>query len=683
MKKLIALILTLLALFSALTSCIILEDPNDDPGDNPGIEDPSDDPKDPSDDPKDPSDDPKDPNSGSTENPGGSSSNESGDRTNVPDENYTSSVVYSKGSTQEDDFINLFSADVKVELRLDISNEQLSLLQSDYEKYSSFGSKSPIYRKANLHVKMTLPDGSVKERFIEEVGVRMKGNTSRTSFYNSHDGMYNLIHLKVSFGETFDKEEYYGSSAKVWTNSDARKERKNRTFATLEKIDLRWNKEDDATYIREIYSYDVYREMGVLAPHANLASVDMGGNHLGVFTVYEPVDDIFLEKNLPENLLGGDLYKCGWGMNGGASFSSNCSIGIEDEDEGLFYAYDLKTNKKTSNHEALKNFITQINKSGLNKARIAELMDIDNFIAFAAVSWFLGNPDDLRNNYNNYYLYFTPEGKAMFIPYDYDRTLGISHDWNPTGHGMTKDDPLTSDMGAGGKQNNNVYLKTVVKGGYYVEEYKECLSVIASSNLFSNARFTDRYEKAKKLYTGLTEPSKDFHNDGGHHTYFDINITASPSDGNGNISYSDYIELKLETLHKLIGSGKKDEEQSGNTGNQDNNGNQGNNGGNETYEVEDYYIRADFNNWSNDDKYKMKSDDGGKTYTFTVSVSNKNKLKVYYDNDHKWIGEESVDPECTVEFDTDSHGNIVLTKGKYKITYSVETGFVYLEKLDK
>jgi spore coat protein CotH len=648
MKKVLSLLLVLIALFSTLTSCNILPDsPTINPDNDGGTTTPIN--------PTDPA-----------------------DRTNIPDENYTSTVVYSNGSTEEDDFINLFSADVKVELRLDISSEQLQLLQSDYEKYSSFGSKSPIYRKANLYVKMTLPNGNVKERFIEEVGIRMKGNTSRTAFYNSHDGMYNLIHFKISFGETFDKEAYYGSSAKEWTNSDARKERKNRTFATLEKMDIRWNKEDDATYIREIYSYDVYREMGVLAPHANVASVDMAGNHLGLYTIYEPVDDIFLEKNLSEDLLGGDLYKCGWGINGGASFLSHCSIGIEDEDNALFYAYDLKTNKKTSTHAALNNFISQMKKSNLTKDKIEQLMDVDNFISFAAVSWFLGNPDDLRNNYNNYYLYFTPKGKALFIPYDYDRTLGISHDWNPSGHGMTKDDPLTKDRGAGGKQENPVYLKTVVKGGLYVEEYKDRLSVIASSTLFSNARFVDRYEKAKKLYSGLTEPSKDFHNDGGHHTYFDINITADPSDGNGNISYFDYMTLKLETLHKLIGTGK-DKEESGNTSdNENNNGN--NNGNNEVYEVKDYYIRADFTNWEVKEGYKMTTTDGGKTYTFVVKVTSKNKLKVFCTDGDCWYGEESVDPDCTVEYTTDSHGNVALTSGEYNITYSAETKLIYIEK---
>ena len=582
-------------------------------------------------------------------------------RTNVPDENYTpKDVVFSEGDTEEDDFINLFSPDVLVEIEIDITAEQLGLLQSDYEYYSSFGSKSPIYRMANVTVKMTLPNGMVKERFIEEVGVRMKGNTSRTSFYNQQDGIYNLIHLKLDFGETFDDEEYYGSDAKVWNDSAARKARKNRTFATLEKIDLRWNKEDDATYVREIYSYDAYREAGVLAPHVNLASLDMGGVHMGVFTVNEPIDDIFLEKNLPEELLGGDLYKCGWGIGGGAGFFASSSIGIEDEDNALFYAYDLKTNKKTSQHEALKYFISEINKKGITKERLAELMDMENFVNFAAVSWFLGNPDDLRNNYNNYYVYFTPEGKAMFIPYDYDRTMGISHDWNPTGHGMTKESPITKDMSVGGKQNNALYLLTIVSGGYYVGEYLDRVSEIASSTIFSNARFEDRYNRAKSLYADYTEPSKDFYNDGGHHTYFDINITADPSDETGNISYYDYMELKLETLHKTLAQYM--------TSGAGNNGSSTNN----PYEIEDYYIRADFTDWAIKDGYKMFSTDG-KIYTFDVNVSRENRLKVYYVDGEDWLGEESMDPECTVAYGTDGHGNIVLGKGQYTVIYNVET----------
>jgi spore coat protein CotH len=572
------------------------------------------------------------------ENPGGTTDTPMGNL--APSEEYeTPAPVYATGDSEEDDFINLFSPDVLVEIEIDISSEQLALLQSDYEHYSSFGSKSPIYRMADLTVKMTLPNGDVKIRQIPEVGVRMKGNTSRTSFYNTERGIYNLIHLKLDFGETFDDEEYYGSDAKVWADSAERKARKNRTFATLEKIDLRWNKEDDATYIREIYSYDAYREAGVLAPHVNLASLDMGGEHLGIYTVNEPIDDIFLEKNLPEALLGGDLYKCGWGIGGGADFKRLDSIGIEDEDNALFYAYDLKTNKKTSKNEALKYFITEINKSGLSKDRIAELIDMESFISFAAVSWFLGNPDDLRNNYNNFYVYFTPEGKAMFIPYDYDRSMGISHDWNPTGHGMTKDNPFTKKTSTGQNQVNPVYLYTVVSGGHYVTEYTARLTELAESNLFSNAKFSARYEKAKALYGDKAMPLGNFDNAGSHTNRFDITITADPSDPNGNISYSDYFKLKYETLNKALSN-----------------------------EEPIYYIRASFTNWEISEDHVMTMAEKG-TYVYTLTVSSETPLKIYDINTEKWIGQESVDKDHSASFTTDGHGNIILPRGTYVLKY--------------
>ena len=94
----------------------------------------------------------------------------------------------------------------------------------------------------------------------------------------------------------------------------------------------------------------------------------------------------------------GDLYKCGY-VTQPANLTNTGSIGIEDEDSGRFYSYDLKNNKKTSTHAALKNLISRLNSPTLTKEEFARLVDLDQFISFAAVSYFLGNPDDIRNNW--------------------------------------------------------------------------------------------------------------------------------------------------------------------------------------------------------------------------------------------------------------------------------------------
>ena len=320
--------------------------------------------------------------------------------------------------TDEALFTLLFDIENKITLQLDMSDAELEKMQSDYDFYDQKASKSPIYRMADLKVAIATPEGKIYAYTIEEVGVRMKGNTSRTDFYSSGEGIYNIIHLKLSFQETFDDEAYYGSEAKAW-DEEARMERQNRTFATLEKLDLRWNRCDDGTYLKEFFAYETYRQNGVLAPCTNLCSFDWAGIHMGVFTINEPVDKVFLGKYLPEEALGGDLYKCGWAGSNNASFFNTNSIGIEDEDSGKFYAYDLKTNKKTSTHESLTTLIKSMNGGNVTKEGLADLVDMDNFLPFCAVSYLLGNPDDLRNNYNNCYLYFRADnGKAMFIPYD-------------------------------------------------------------------------------------------------------------------------------------------------------------------------------------------------------------------------------------------------------------------------
>lgn len=117
---------------------------------------------------------------------------------------------------------SLFSSDSKIKVTVDISDEELRKIQEDYDRYSSKGSKSPIYRKCNMTFEI-----NGEKYTIEEVGVRMKGNTSRTDFYNENSmSVYALIHFRFSFTQTFDNEEYYGKDAKVWASEEERQARR-------------------------------------------------------------------------------------------------------------------------------------------------------------------------------------------------------------------------------------------------------------------------------------------------------------------------------------------------------------------------------------------------------------------------------------------------------------------------
>ena len=425
---------------------------------------------------------------------------------------------------EESIYQQLFDINNKIEVELDVSEETLKQLQKDYEAYEKKGSKSPIYREAALKITITTETDSVTYA-IDKVGIRMKGNTSRTDFYDSKDGQYNLIHFKVDFGD--------------------------RTFATLEKLELRWNKNDDSTYIREYYAYEMYRDFGVLAPHINLATVKVAGEHQGVFTVCEPVDEVFIDKYVAKKDQGGYLYKCNW-AGIGANLTSKCTIGVEDEEKGKFYNYDLKTKKAVADHTKMKNLIAVLNRKGVTKEDIAKVVDMDNFLAFEAVTYFTGNPDDIRNDYNNYYIYFlASSGKAVFIPYDVDRVFGLTKDWNPTGDAMTSVEPFsTMAESMGIEQENPLYIHTVNKGGFYTEEFKETLEKAAASKWLTTEHFNSIYETAYAHYAEDTKPVKAYSNAQNH--AFSMSNTLSDGLGStkGNASFAEYLEAKLATYKK-------------------------------------------------------------------------------------------------------------------------------------
>jgi spore coat protein CotH len=554
--------------------------------------------------------------------------------------------------SEEELYNQLFNLDNKIDIDIDMSPSELQKMQDDYEHYRSFGSKSPIYRMGHLTITITTATGSTTYR-ISEVGVRMKGNTSRTDFYNPDDGIYKYIHLKLDFQETFDDADYYGSSAKVWANDEQREARKDRTFATLEQLEMRWNKCYDQTYLKETYAYALYRSEGVLAPLTNLCSFDWSGVHMGVYCIVEPVDKIFIEKRLPEADQDGDLYKCGWP----ADFTNTHSIGIEDEDKGQFYTYDLKNNKKTSDHSALKNLISALNSGSMTKERLAELVDMDNFLSYAAVSYFLGNPDDLRNNYNNFYLYFKPsDSKAIIIPYDYDRCLGVTYEWNPTGNGVTQDNPFSEEIAAkdnnqGRSQQNPLFLYSVVRGGLYVKEFADVLRRVEQNKLLSNDSFTNYFMRASHMYANDVTPSKTLRNAEGRQFQFSLD------DGiGGNLSFKTYITKKMTYYQGCMA--KLDEYL------------------NYVPPVKTiYYIRGDFNGWSDQPNYGMTMEDGIASITLTF---NRNaKFKVYHQAQGLWYGTNDMSPDTTVEYTTTgNHDNIYLKPGTYKITFDPQTQLI-------
>lgn len=191
-----------------------------------------------------------------------------------------------------------------------------------------------------------------------------------------------------------------------------------------------------------------------------------------------------------------------------------------------------------------------INDDNVTKESFESVVDKESFLNFAAVSYFTGNPDDMRNNYNNHYVYFRKsDGKAVFIPYGNDRVLGICVGWNPTGSGMTEVSPFSS-MAAGNrsKQVNPLYRLTILNDDcYYPDEYTQKIKELSESEWLTEDNFNERYEKAKANYADCTKPDKNINNADAHQFEFSLDGVFDSGDEE-NMSIKEYFDRIKETV---------------------------------------------------------------------------------------------------------------------------------------
>ena len=203
----------------------------------------------------------------------------------------------------------------------------------------------------------------------------------------------------------------------------------------------------------------------------------------------------------------------------------------------------------------MKNLISVLNKRNVTKEEIAKVVDMDSFLMFSAVSYFVGNPDDMRNNYNNYYIYFLKSsGKAIFIPYDQDRVLGVTKEWNPSNDAMTGVTPFsTKAKGANDWQKNPLYLYTIDREqGKCLNEFTEALKKVAKSEWLTTEKFNSLFEIAKANYSQYTTPGKVFGNAQGHYFKFDLNRSSGLGSADGNASFKEYLDAKLKAYKSYV-----------------------------------------------------------------------------------------------------------------------------------
>ena len=228
---------------------------------------------------------------------------------------------------------------------------------------------------------------------IEDIGFRLRGNTSRYSQKKS---------FKVSFNTFEQGRKYHG----------------------LEKMNLN-GEHNDPSITRAKICWDILREFEIPATRSNHIELFINNNYYGLYLNVEHIDEVFVESRFGNK--NGNLYKCLWPAD----------LNYLGDDPELYKfesygrrAYDLKTNTAEDDYSDFANFINVLNNTPDNEfaCEIRKVFNLEDYFKVIAADIITGNWDGYIYNKNNFYLYHNTEtDKFEYIPYDLDNTLGI--DW--------------------------------------------------------------------------------------------------------------------------------------------------------------------------------------------------------------------------------------------------------------
>ena len=472
---------------------------------------------------------------GNLENSSNSSSENTNNQENPSQPNNTSQYTESIYSVYNEDelYRALYNYENKISITLDFTNQALKKLQ-DYGNTSTI--QKDMYHPCNMTLKI-----NDETYTYDEVGARMKGNTSRTDSFVKNDNTLDksrFLNLKLSFSQTFDNEEDNDYYIREWASKDVRKERKNRRLGGQKKVDFKWNRNYDETFTKASYCLYAFEQEGIPAQKDNIVQMTIKNETDSVtflMDMMEAVDEIFLGSHFKNEDAQGNLYKSLYKSDGPADFSKSSLNSIGIETPSWTPIYDLKTNDDEPDHTILKNLVNTLNndKSSASKFKstLDSLVDIDEFLKFSALSWVVGNPDDMRNNYNNYFTYFrSSDNKLVTIPYDVDRCFGILQDWEihteNYKYNSYKQVVNNNDL------RNPLFYRTFLTGSSWYGQNFEC-----------NKEYQTRYEHYCYVYAHKYLDNNKFKTFTDKFYWVNKNVSSG---GGANLSFASYAQAKLK-----------------------------------------------------------------------------------------------------------------------------------------
>ncbi|MEJ6738574.1 MAG: CotH kinase family protein [Cryomorphaceae bacterium] len=290
---------------------------------------------------------------------------------------------------------------VYITLPADTLNWIFQNVQSDKEWHAEF-----------VHMHYGLADT------VQDVGFRLRGNTSRNSGKKS---------FKISFNSFQSGARWEGLK------------------------DLNLNSEhNDPSISRARIGWHLLSDLGLAASRVSPVRLYINGDFYGLYANVEHINDDYVERRYGGK--AGNLYKC--------LYPAPLTYISSNPNDYKFVsggrrAYDLKTNTTADDYSDLAQFISVLNQTSTADLPCAleAIFDVNEYLYTLAVEIAIGHWDNHANNQNNFYLYHSnTDGLMHYLAFDLDNTLGVdwfNQDWtskNIHNWGATSNYPLYSRL---------------------------------------------------------------------------------------------------------------------------------------------------------------------------------------------------------------------------------------------
>jgi spore coat protein H len=292
-------------------------------------------------------------------------------------------VSLSWGQDYVPDLGTAFLADEVATVRLTLAAEDLDFILNPDNAYSNVEWPGTFVYESSLGIDT-----------VTNVGIRLRGNTSRTAGKKS---------FKVSFN-TF-------TTGGKWND--------------LEKLNLNGN-HNDPSMLRARMVWDYMREQGYVAPRISHVKLYINEEYRGLYINVEHVDEGFLKKRFKHD--HGNLWKCTYPADLADLGDNPESYKFTPSWNGEQRVYELKTNETADDYSAIRDLCHTVGSASDAEFQCAleSVFDVDGFLKLAAIEMLVGHWDNYIGNQNNFYLYERPsDGRLMMFSYDVDNTLGI------------------------------------------------------------------------------------------------------------------------------------------------------------------------------------------------------------------------------------------------------------------